>query len=152
MKYEQRILELGYALPAVAEAIGVYVPIVQAGDLLFLAGTIPEINDELKYKGQLGRELSIEDGQAASRLCALNSLAAIKHHLGDLDKIKRFVRLVGYVNSTPEFVDQPKVVNGASQLLVDVFGEQGKHARLAVGVAQLPLGAPVELEMVVQVE
>ncbi|MFC2024208.1 RidA family protein [Chloroflexota bacterium] len=152
MKYELKIRELGYTLPIVAEAIGVYVSAVKVGSLLFLAGVIPEINGDLKYKGKLGRELSVENGREASRLCVLNSLAAIKHHIGDLDNVKRFVRLVGYVNSAPGFVEQPMVVDGASQLLVDVFGERGRHARLAVGVAELPLGASVELEIIVEVE
>ena len=152
MKYEQRIHECGYMLPSVAEVLGVYVPAVRAGDVLFLAGVIPEVDDELKYKGKLGKELAIKDGREAAKICVLNALSAIKDCIGDLDKVKRFIRVIGYINSAPGFTEQPKVLDGASEFLVEIFGEKGKHARLAIGVAELPVNAPIELEMIVQIE
>jgi len=152
MKYEQKIEEKGYKLPPVAEIMGVYVPAVKAGDMVFLAGVLPEVGDKLLYEGKLGKELTIEDGREAAKLSILNALATIKDCIGDLDKVKRFVRMVGYINSAPGFTGQPKVLNGASEVLVEIFGDKGKHARLAIGVAELPANAPVELEVIVQVE
>ena len=151
VKIEQILKERGYQLPALAEAMGLYVPAVKVNDLVFTAGLLPEIGDDLKFAGKLGKDLTIEQGQRAAELCALNALSIIKEVIGDLDKIKRIVRVVGYINSAPGFTDQPKVLNGASKLLIDIFGERGKHARLALGIAELPINAALEMEMIVQV-
>lgn len=149
MKYEQKIKNMGYELPSLAKSKGIYVQVVRAHGFLFLAGTLPEVNGGIKYRGKLGAELSIESGREASRLCVLNGLSIIKNELGDIDRLGYFVRLVGYVNSSPGFTEQPKVIDGASQFILDVFGDLGKHARIAVGVSELPLNASVEIEMIV---
>lgn len=148
--YEDRLKELGYSLPEPPKPIASYVPSVKVGKLLFVSGVLPIVNDTLPYVGKLGREVTLEQGYEAAKVAALNALSIIKSSLGSLEKVERFVRLVGYVASTDGFTEQSKVINGASDLLIQVFGERGKHARVAVGVAELPRGAPVEIEMIVQ--
>ena len=126
-------------------------PYVIAGDLVFMAGQVAREAGKMKYAGKLGRDVSIEQGQAAARLCAINLLSQLKAACGgDLDRVVRCVRLGGFVNSTPEFLDHPKVVNGASDFMVEVFGEAGQHARAAVGVAALPMDSAVEVEAIFQ--
>ncbi|AIM17045.1 MULTISPECIES: RidA family protein [Neobacillus] len=144
---EERLVELGLTLPPLRPAAGNYVSCVRTGNLLFTSG---QGTDE--YRGQLGKDVSIETGYLAARQCMLNLLSVVKHELGDLSKVKRIVKVLGFVNSTPDFTDQPKVMNGASDLLIQVFGEKGRHGRSAVGLAQLPLNNAVEVEMVLEVE
>ncbi len=145
---DRRLRELGIQLPPVAAPAGLYAPAVVAGSFLFVSGQLPVEDGGLTYRGKLGAELTIEDGRAAARLAALNALAAASAALGSLDRVERVVRLSGYVASAEGFTAQPSVVNGASELLRDVFGEErGVGARSAVGVAQLPAGAPVEIEL-----
>jgi enamine deaminase RidA (YjgF/YER057c/UK114 family) len=151
-KVESRINELKLSLPDVPKPVASYIPAKQTGNLVFTAGQLPMLNGELISKGLLGQDVEIEEANKAARICTLNALAAIKGVIGDLDRIKQIVRVVGYVASVPTFTQQPAVVNGASELLLEVFGENGKHARSAVGMAVLPLNASVEIELTVEVE
>ena len=146
-----RLDELGIALPAVATPAGSYVPARRTGSLVFTAGQVPFVDGSLAATGKVGAEVSAEDAKQLAATCVLNALAAIKAEIGDLDRVRRIVKLVGFVASTPDFTGQPGVVNGASELLGEVFGEKGVHARSAVGVAVLPLDAPVEVELVVEI-
>jgi enamine deaminase RidA (YjgF/YER057c/UK114 family) len=147
MRAEARLRELGIELPAAPQPIANYVPYVLAGDLLFLAGHGPRRG----RNGRVGDDLTVEEGYAAAREVALNLLATMKAALGDLDRVERIVKVLGMVRCAPEFGQQPQVINGASDLFVDVFGDRGRHARSAVGMHALPNGIPVEIEMVVQV-
>jgi enamine deaminase RidA (YjgF/YER057c/UK114 family) len=149
---ESRIKEIGFSLPDAPKPVAAYVPAKQTGKLVFTAGQLPMVNGELISKGLLGQEVEIDEANKAARICTLNALAAIKGVIGDLDRIKQIVRVVGYVASVPTFTQQPAVVNGASELLLEIFGENGKHARSAVGMAVLPLNASVEIELTVEVE
>jgi len=152
MQVEKRLEELGLTLPPAPKPIANYVPAVPAGKLLFLSGHGPGRGEGKLFKGKLGKDLSIEDGYASAKQVALCLLSTIKDTLGDLDRVKRVVKLLGMVNSAPGFYDQPKVINGASDLLVEVFGDKGRHARSAVGMVELPGGIPVEIEMIVEIE
>jgi enamine deaminase RidA (YjgF/YER057c/UK114 family) len=143
---EKRLNELGIALAEPAAPVANYVPFVRSGNLLTVSGQLCLDRGNVVAKGQLGGSVSLEDGQKAARACAVNLLAQVKAALGDLDKVLRVVRLGGFINSAPGFADGPKVMNGASDLMVAVFGERGKHARTTVGVAALPLNAAVEVE------
>jgi enamine deaminase RidA (YjgF/YER057c/UK114 family) len=149
---EQKLTQLGLVLPETPKPVAAYIPAKQAGNLVFTAGQLPMVNGELISKGLLGQDVEIEEANKAARICTLNALAAIKGVVGDLDRIKQIVRVVGYVASVPTFTQQPAVVNGASELLLEIFGEGGKHARSAVGMAVLPLNASVEIELTVEVE
>jgi len=151
MSYEAKLQQLGIELPAPPKPVATYVPAVQAGELLFLSGVIPLRDGKLAVEGKLGKDLTIEQGYEAARIALLNALAVIHQELGTLDRVRRIVRLVGYVASAQGFVQQPAVINGASDLLVRVFEEAGRHARVAVGAAELPLNAPVELELIVHI-
>jgi enamine deaminase RidA (YjgF/YER057c/UK114 family) len=144
---EERIKELGLTLPSPRPAAGNYVSCVRTGNLVFTSG-----QGTNEYRGRLGEDVSIEVGYDAARQCMLNLLTVVKQEIGELSKVKRIIKVLGFVNSTPDFTDQPKVMDGASDLLVQVFGEKGKHGRSAVGMAQLPLNNAVEVEMVVEVE
>jgi enamine deaminase RidA (YjgF/YER057c/UK114 family) len=150
MSHEQKLRELGLSLPAAPAPVATYVPAVRAGDLLFLSGVLPFKDGQLAFRGKLGRELSVDEGYNATRLAVLNALALIKQECGTLNQVRQIVRLIGHVASAEGFTQQPAVVNGASDLLVNIFGDAGRHARLAVGAAELPLNAPVELELIVQ--
>lgn len=152
MRPEQRLQALQIELPPAPKPIGAYVPVKQAGDTIFTSGILPIEHGEVPLPGRLGAELELADGQASARLAALNALAAIRAHLGNLDKVAEVLRLEGFVASTPQFREQPAVLNGASDLLLDIFGEAGKHTRFAVGVAVLPRNAPVELCLWVRVQ
>ncbi len=150
MSIEERLAELGIILPEAPRPVAAYVPAVISGQMLFVSGQICLVNGELPFKGRVVGDVSLEQGYEAARIAAINSLAVIKKELGSLDMIKRVVKVVGYVASDPGFYDQPKVINGASELLVEVFGERGRHARAAVGVNSLPLNTPVEIELIVE--
>ncbi len=152
MSVEARLKELGMSLPEVAAPVAAYIPAVKIDKLIYTAGQIAFVKGELKCKGRLGENLSVEDGYESARLCALNALAAVKSVVGNLDNIERVVRVSGFVNSTDDFTQQAKVLNGASELLVEIFGEAGRHVRSAIGVNTLPLGASVEVELIVKVK
>jgi len=145
-RIEARLKELGIALPQAAAPAANYVPFVVTGNLVFVSGQLPVEGGQLKHKGIVGADVSVEDAHKAARLCALNLIAQAKAAVGDLDMVARVVKLSGFVASAPGFTDQPKVVNGASDLMVEIFGEPGRHARAAVGVASLPLGVSVEVD------
>lgn len=151
MGVEERLQELGLELPAPPEPAAAYIPAVRAGDLLFISGQLPWIKGELRYKGKVGKELTVEQGQAAARLCALNALSIAKAALGNLDLVERVVQVSGFVASADGFTDQPQVINGASELLIQAFGEKGRHARMAIGTNELPRGTPVEIAFIFQV-
>jgi enamine deaminase RidA (YjgF/YER057c/UK114 family) len=148
---DARLRELGIDLPEATAPAGNYVATVRSGSQLFVSGQLPILEGELRCRGKLGAEIDLETGQAAARLCALNVLAQARGALGTLDRIAWAVKLVGFVNGTPDFVDHPKVVNGASDLMAEVFGDRGQHARSAVGVVGLPLGAAVEVEAIFEI-
>jgi enamine deaminase RidA (YjgF/YER057c/UK114 family) len=148
---EQRLSELGLKLPEAPQPVANYVPFLLSGDQLFISGQISKDATGRVLAGSLGGGVSIEDGQAAARHCALNLLAQANAALGDLERIVQVLRLTGFVASTPDFTDQPKIINGASDLLVAVLGDAGRHTRLAVGVASLPLGACVEIDAILKV-
>lgn len=150
-KIEQRLNEIGVTLPPVVPPVAAYTPALRDGDLVYTSGQLPMINGELTVTGKVGGTISADQAQELAKVCAINALAAIKEAIGDLDKIERIVKVVGFVSSAPDFTGQPAVVNGASEFLGEVFGEQGVHARSAVGVAVLPLDAPVEVEVTVRV-
>ena len=150
--YETKLESLGLSLPPIPNPVAAYIPAKQAGKIVFTAGQLPMVNGELISKGLLGQDVEVDEANKAARICTLNALAAIKGVIGDLDRIKQIVRVVGYVASVPTFTQQPAVVNGASELLLEIFGENGKHARSAVGMAVLPLNASVEIELTVEVE
>ncbi|MFY0543875.1 RidA family protein [Brevibacillus sp. H7] len=144
---EQRLQELGLTLPEPRPSAGNYVSCVRTGNLIFTAG-----QGTNEYRGKLGKDVTVEVGYLAARQCMLNLLTVIKQEIGELSKVKRIVKILGFVNSDPDFTDQPKVMNGASDLLVEIFGEKGKHGRSAVGMAQLPHNNAVEVEMIVEIE
>jgi enamine deaminase RidA (YjgF/YER057c/UK114 family) len=148
---EAKLKELGITLPQPPKPVANYVNAVRTGNLIFLAGKGPKRADGSEITGKLGREISIEEGYEAARLTAINQLAVLKATLGDLNKVKRIVKVLGMVNSDPSFVEQPKVINGFSDMMVAVFGDRGRHARAAVGMASLPRGQAVEIEMIVEV-
>jgi enamine deaminase RidA (YjgF/YER057c/UK114 family) len=149
---EERLQELGVSLPAPATPVAAYVPCVRTGDLVYVSGQVPMVDGKPSHLGHLGDDVDLEAGRAAARTCAVNVLAALKAELGELSRVRRVVKVTGFVASTGGFTDHPKVVNAASELFGDVFGDAGRHARAAVGVADLPLGVPVEVEAIVEVE
>jgi enamine deaminase RidA (YjgF/YER057c/UK114 family) len=148
---EETLASLGIKLPVPPAPAGSYVPVVVTGNLAFVAGQIPTEGGQVKFRGKVGRDLTIEAGQQAARLCTINALAQLKSALGSLDRVKRFVKITGFVNCDRSFTDQPKVINGASDLLVQVFKDNGKHARAAVGVSSLPLDSAVEIEFIAEI-
>ncbi len=150
MDYEKKIHSLGLDLPPSPKPVASYIPVVGSGNLLFLSGILPFVDGQLASRGKLGKELTIEEGMEAARICLLNGLSVIRNEIGSLNKIEQFVRLAVHVASTAEFTQQPAIANGASELLIEIFGDIGKHARLALGAVVLPLDAPVELEMIVE--
>jgi enamine deaminase RidA (YjgF/YER057c/UK114 family) len=151
-RIEQRLKELNIELPTAAKPVANYVPVVRTGNLAFLSGQVTAWQGEFKFIGKLGRDFSVEQGQQAARLCGLNLLAQLKAALeGDLDRVKRCVKLIVFVNSVDDFKEQPKVANGVSDLMVEVFGDSGRHARSAIGVNVLPLDVAVEVEAIFEV-
>jgi enamine deaminase RidA (YjgF/YER057c/UK114 family) len=149
---EDRVTELGLEIPSPAAPVASYVPVVVSGGLAFVSGQVAMESGRLLFEGRVGAELTVEEGSDAARRCALQVLAALRAELGSLDRVRRIVRVGVFVASAPGFTEQPKVANGASDLLGDVFGQAGRHARAAVGVAELPLGAPVEVEAIAEIE
>lgn len=147
---EENLAKLGLALPTPAKPVAAYVPGVRSGNLLFVSGQLPFVDGKLPKTGRVGENVTLEEAQAFARQCAVNCLAVVKAETGDLSKVKRVVRVGAFVASVETFTQQPQVANGASELLQQVFGEAGRHARAAVGVNVLPLGAPVEVELLVE--
>ena len=154
MEAEKKLEELGLTLPPIPMPVANYLPLVRTGNLLFVSGHGPGVLKDggvSFIQGKLGKDLDVEQGYEAAKQVMLNILQSLKQELGDLDKVRKMVKLLGFVNCTPDFPDQPKVINGASDLLVELFGERGRHARSAVGMNQLPFGIAVEIEMIVEV-
>ena len=151
MSIETRLTDLGITLPDAPAPAANYVPFVRTGNLVFVSGQISQ-NDSGLIKGRLGDGMSVEDGADAARRCGLALIAQVKAATGSLDKVRRVVKLTGFVNSTPDFTDQPEVINGCSDLMVEVFGDKGRHARAAVSAAALPRGVAVEIEAIFEVE
>ncbi|MFJ6379662.1 RidA family protein [Kitasatospora sp. NPDC092039] len=151
-KVEEKLAELGLTLPPVAAPVAAYVPALRTGDLVFTSGQLPVVGGKLPTTGKVGAEVSPEEAKELAQICALNALAAVKSVIGDLDQVEQVVKVVGFVAAAPDFIGVPAVVNGASELLGTVLGDAGKHARSAVGVAVLPLDAPVEVEILVKVK
>jgi len=148
---EKKLEDLGIELPRAPSPMGAYVPALVAGDLAFVSGEKASVEGKMAFEGKVGKDLTIDDGYRAARICGMNCLAALRSALGSLDEVDRVVKVVGYVNSAPGFNQQPKVVNGASELFLEVFGERGQHARVAVGVNELPDDSPVEVSMIVKI-
>jgi enamine deaminase RidA (YjgF/YER057c/UK114 family) len=149
---ENRLKELDIVLPEPPKPAAAYIPAVTTGNLVYTSGNDCRVNGKLMYEGKLGKDLTIEQGQQAARQTMINLLAVLKSYIGDLDRIERVVKLLAFVNSAPGFADQPYVINGASLLLEQVFGENGKHARSAIGTSELPFHTPVEIEMIVELK
>lgn len=150
---EKKLMVMLHPLPQIPTPLGSYVPILRVGNLVYVSGQLPLANNALgAYKGRLGKEISIEAGQRAAKQCTLNALAFFKKEFGRLDKLKRVIKLTGFVAGMPGFHDQAKVVNGASELLVEIYGESGKHTRSSLGVTDLPLGACVEIEYIFEIK
>tara|TARA_B100002051_G_C16307900_1_gene426060 strand:- start:135 stop:599 length:465 start_codon:yes stop_codon:yes gene_type:complete len=151
--FEENIKNLGLNIPELPKALANYVPYKLVGNTIYISGQAPAQNGEIIYRGKVGSDITVEDGIDAAKLCVINIIAAVKKGLdGDWDKLDSFVKLTGYVNCQDNFTDQPKVINGASDMLVDIFGEQGRHARVAVGSNALPLGIAVEIDAIVQLK
>jgi enamine deaminase RidA (YjgF/YER057c/UK114 family) len=152
MKVEQELTKLGLKLPEPMPPVANYIGAVRVGSLLFVSGHGPRMDGKLMFQGKVGRDLTVEQGYEAARLVMLNCLGTIKREIGDLDKVERIVKLLGFVNAPEGFRESPKVINGASDLLVQLYGEKGRHARSAIGVAALPMEIAVEIEMIAQLK
>ena len=152
MTIEDKLRQMGLELPEPPKPVASYVPCVRTGNLVFVSGQIAREKGVLRFSGHVGGNLTLEEGKQAARLCALNALSAVKQEVGSLDRIRRIVKLTGFVACAAGFLGQPKVVDGASALLIELFGEKGQHSRSAVGVIELPLGSAVEVEMIVEIE
>lgn len=150
--YENKLNEMGIVIPEAPKPLAAYIPALVEGNLVFTAGQLPMSSGNLVYKGKIGAEISEEDGRKAAKLCVINCLSVVKSVIGSLDKIERIVKLTVFINSANGFTAQPSIANGASEFLVDVFGENGKHVRSAVGVYELPLNSAVEVEMIVRIK
>jgi enamine deaminase RidA (YjgF/YER057c/UK114 family) len=148
---EQRIAEMGLELPDVVAPLAAYVPAVRTGSLVYTSGQVPMVKGQLALTGKVGAEVDADQAAELAKICALNAIAALKAELGELSRVARIVKVVGFVASTPDFYGHPQVVNGASELLGAVFGDAGRHSRSAVGVAALPLNAPVEVELIAEI-
>jgi enamine deaminase RidA (YjgF/YER057c/UK114 family) len=149
---EEKLKELGYSLPEPAKPLAAYIPAILIDNFVYTSGQIPSINGQLQFKGKVGFNISEEEGQKAAVLSLLNCLAAIKNVCGDLDQIDHVVKLTAFINSADGFTNQPKIANGASELLIKIFGDKGKHARSAVGVNELPIDAALEIELIVKLK
>lgn len=152
MKIEEKLNEMGIKIPEAAKPVASYVPFRRVGNLIYISGQDCRVNGKLKYEGKVGKDVTEKEAYEAARITAINLLAILKSAIGNLDKVVKIVNLHGYVNSADGFVRQPMVINGASNLLVEVFGEKGKHSRCALSANELPFNAPVEVEMIVEVE
>ena len=150
--YEERLKTLGLTIPESPKPVAAYVPAVKVGNMVYTSGQLPIVEGVLKYRGKVGAKINEEEAYEAARICCLNCLSVIKGKVDSLNDIERIVRITGYVNSSPGFVQQSKVINGASDLLGEIFDESGEHARVAIGVCELPIDAPVEIEMLVQIK
>ncbi|MDE1843334.1 MAG: RidA family protein [Thaumarchaeota archaeon] len=148
---EQKLKSLGIVLSTPPKPAGSYIPVVKTGNLVFVSGQIPVKDGQVEYKGQVPTTISIEDAQKAAKLCMINVLSQLNSELGTLDNISKIVRVSGFVNSSPEFYEHPKIINAASDLLVEIFGEKGRHTRVALGVASLPLNSAVEIDLVAEI-
>ncbi|MEJ2103074.1 MAG: RidA family protein [Ignavibacteriaceae bacterium] len=148
---EEKINQMGIEIPEAAKPLAAYIPALKVENLIMTSGQVPVSNGVIKFQGKVGKDLSEDEGKEAAKLCAINCLSAVKSLIGNLDKIKRIIKLTVFVNSSTGFTAQPKVANGASEFIVEVFGDIGKHARSAVGVSELPLNSAVEIEMIVEV-
>jgi enamine deaminase RidA (YjgF/YER057c/UK114 family) len=148
MRPSQRLAQLGLALPSMLQPAFKYVPVVVHGDVAYVSGQLPRVDGEIRWTGSLGGSVSLEEGRAAAWACAVQALACLAGTLGTIDRVSRIIKLTGFVQSTPDFHQQPVVIDAASEVMLDVFGEDGRHARSAVGVAALPRDVPVELEVV----
>jgi enamine deaminase RidA (YjgF/YER057c/UK114 family) len=149
---EATLRTLGIQLPDPPKALASYVPLQQVGELLYTSGVIPVWNGEIRFRGMVGGDLSLRDGVQAAEMCALNIISLVRQHTGSLDRVEQFVQLSGFVRSAPGFEEQPKVLNGASDLIFKVFGERGRHTRQALGTNELPLGVPVEISAIVRLK
>ena len=147
---EEKLKELGIEIPTPPNPAGSYIPVVTTGNLAFVSGQIPMKEGKVVFEGKVPENQSVDSARDAAKICIINGLAQLKANLGSLDKITKFVRISGFVNSNPNFVEQPKVINAASDLLVEVFGDMAKHSRIAVGVESLPLNSTVEIDMIVE--
>lgn len=152
MEIEKKLEQMGYSLPAMPQPIAAYVPYRKTGNLIYISGQDCKVDGQLKYKGKVGKDVTEEEAYEASRIAAINLLSILKEAIGDLDKVIKIVNLHGFVNSAPGFVRQPIVINGASEFLIELFGERGKHSRCALAANELPFNTPVEIEMIVEVE
>jgi enamine deaminase RidA (YjgF/YER057c/UK114 family) len=150
--FEDKIKELGYSLPAPPKPLAAYIPAIVIDEFVFTAGQLPSINGKLQYEGKVGSDINEDEGKMAAEICALNCLSVIKDSIGSLNKIEQIVKLTVFVNSADGFTKQPQVANGASELIGKIFGEKGKHVRSAVGVNELPINAPVEVEMIARIK
>ena len=148
---EEKLASLNISLPSPPKSAGSYIPVVKAGSLLFVSGQIPIKDGKIQFEGKVPTNILVEEAQKAAKLCAINALAQLKAELGTLDRILKIVRVSGFVNSSQEFTEQPKVINAASDFLFEIFGEKGRHSRIAVGVASLPLNSAVEIDLIAEV-
>ncbi len=151
MFIESKVRELGIEIPKAAKAVGNYVPVAVSGKIAYVSGQIPVVDGTVKYCGKVGSDISIEEAQQAARVCMLNGLAQLRETVGSLDNIRSIIKIEVFVNSSAGFTDQAKVANGASDLLIEIYGEEGKHARAAVGVAELPLNSAVEISVIAEI-
>jgi enamine deaminase RidA (YjgF/YER057c/UK114 family) len=151
MSPEEKLRELGIELPKAPAPLGAYIPAVRAGNLVFLSGILPLIQGKLPRQGRVGEDISIDEAREDAKTAAINALSVLKSYIGSIDKVKRCIKITGYVSSAPDFTEQPKVLNAASDLMFEIFGEAGRHARAAVGVNVLPLNSPVEIEFIFEV-
>ncbi|MCX5717846.1 MAG: RidA family protein [Nitrospirae bacterium] len=151
MTPEERLKQLGIELPEAPKPLGSYIPLVRTGNLVFLSGILPLVKGKLSREGRVGDKVTVDEAREDARTAAINALAILKSNLGTLNKIRRCVKITGYVSSAPDFTEQPKVLNAASDFMLEIFGEVGRHARAAVGVNVLPLNSPVELEFIFEV-
>lgn len=148
---EEKMSSMNLSLPVPPKPAGSYVPVVRTGNLLFVSGQIPVRDGKIEFQGKVPTNVSVETAGQAAKLCIINALAQLKSELGTLDRVSKIVRVSGFVNSAPDFTDQPKIINAASDLLFEIFGEKGRHSRIAVGVASLPLNSTVEIDLVAEV-
>ncbi len=151
MSPEEKLKELGIELPEAPAPLGSYVPVVKTGDLLFLSGMLPMVKGRLSRQGRVGDSISVDEAKEDARQAAINALSVLRSQIGSLDNVRRCIKITGYIASAPDFTEQPKVLNAASDLMYDIFGEAGRHARAAVGVNVLPMNSPVEIEFIFEV-
>jgi enamine deaminase RidA (YjgF/YER057c/UK114 family) len=148
---DEKLASLNIILPSPPKPVGSYVPVVVTGKFVFVSGQIPIKDGKVAYLGKVPKDISIEEAQKAAKLCIINALAQIKNEIGSLDRISKIIRVSGFVNSTPEFIEQPKVINAASDLVFEIFGSKGQHSRIAIGVASLPLNSCVEIDVIAEI-